>query len=311
LDNFRLYTIGSNQKLNTIKILRQIISDHLLQLKNVADNNGNTSFLQMTEFNSKARELKTLLSKSNDNKYTPLFTTLLSIAETKVNQDVLKQLDNVLEHLLSSIDELQRNEEARSKKDIETLKEAAHIKKDQTNTLAKLIANNRAKLEENNLIVSDNKKKIESLKEEINRKNEEYNKIQWLIQKEEVRFQKEENRIEEFRNRISQISQSLFPGQNNIDNEEEHGKGLILPPEVHVDPLPNEEEHGKGLILPPEVHVDPLPNEEEHGTGLIIPAEVHVDPLPTEEEHGEGLILPDEYQENENNDQGDDVPRID
>jgi len=132
--DYTQYGVEAEQKLITIKFLKDIIEDEL-----VSHSAGDTSFVQLKTFNDKMKELKGMLEKSHDSKFAPLVTTLLTLAEQRgfSDQNLLNQILNTLDKLANSIREFRHNQEKTGKKLIDDARDQAAHKHEEITTLSK------------------------------------------------------------------------------------------------------------------------------------------------------------------------------
>ena len=91
LEDFKVSVTETDQKLTVVKVLRNIITDELI-------NSHPGSFLQINKFTDKLNELKGMLNNDNDSLYSPLVSVLLELASEQnfSDQGMLKKiLENI------------------------------------------------------------------------------------------------------------------------------------------------------------------------------------------------------------------------
>jgi uncharacterized membrane-anchored protein YhcB (DUF1043 family) len=167
--NFRTHGAEAEQKLLIIKTLRDIITDEL-----VAPVKG-SSFIQLQTFNDKVKELKTLLDKSSDSTYSPLVSTLLSLAQAKgfTDQKILSQILDVLSKLDANLRQFRDSQNNAGKDHIQNLKEQSKNKVIQITSLRVLLGNDSNVISDNLNLISSSQKDIEHIDREVLRKTEE------------------------------------------------------------------------------------------------------------------------------------------
>jgi hypothetical protein len=106
--DFKVLATETDQKLNVVKTLRDIITDELL------NNKSGHSFVQLNKFTTKLAELKEMLNNDNDSLYSPLVSVLLTLASEQnfSDQGILKKiLENInnLEHNLTEFRKAREN----------------------------------------------------------------------------------------------------------------------------------------------------------------------------------------------------------
>jgi hypothetical protein len=98
LEDFKVLATETDQKLNVVKTLRDIITDELL------NHNGAHSFVQLNKFTDKLNELKTMLNSESDSLYSPLVSVLITLASEQNFSD-----QAVLKKILENINNLENN----------------------------------------------------------------------------------------------------------------------------------------------------------------------------------------------------------
>jgi peptidoglycan hydrolase CwlO-like protein len=127
--DYKVVAQEANQKLSVVKLLRDIISDELL-------NNAPGSFVQLNKFQEKLNELKGMLNNNNDSIYAPIVSVLLDLATEQnfSNQSILKQILVNINNLDKALKEFRKRQEAGL--DTETKSIRAQMK----NTVARIQA---------------------------------------------------------------------------------------------------------------------------------------------------------------------------
>jgi len=129
LVDYRVHAEESDQKLNVVKMLRDIISDELL-------NPTPGSFVQLNKFQAKLNELKNLLNNNSDSLYAPIVSVLLDLATEQnfTNQAVLRR---ILQNL-NNLDKSLRDFRAKLEKDLADNEK--NLKGQMSNTLERIDA---------------------------------------------------------------------------------------------------------------------------------------------------------------------------
>jgi len=92
--DYRVFASEADKKLHVVKVLRDIISDELI-------NRGPSSLVQLNKFQAKLSELKELLNNNSDSLYTPIISVLLDLsteqnfADQGVLRKILQNLNNL------------------------------------------------------------------------------------------------------------------------------------------------------------------------------------------------------------------------
>jgi chromosome segregation ATPase len=101
-ENYKLYAVEADKKLNVVKILRDIITDELLNNRSRPG-----ALVQVNKFQEKLNELKGLLNNNSDSLYSPMISVLLDLAteqnfsDQAVLRKILQNLNNLNKALLS------------------------------------------------------------------------------------------------------------------------------------------------------------------------------------------------------------------
>jgi len=105
--DYKVVAEETDQKLHVVKLLRDIISDELL-------NHAPGSFVQVNKFQQKLNELKGMLNNNNDSLYAPIVSVLLDLATEQnfANQAVLRQILTNINALDKRLREFSKKEEA-------------------------------------------------------------------------------------------------------------------------------------------------------------------------------------------------------
>ncbi len=203
-----LETFGSEaeRKLVILKTLRDIITDELL-----APTKGQ-SFVQLRTFNDKLHELKGLLEKSNDAQFTPLVSTLITLAQAQnfADQGILNQILAVLSKLEANLVEFRKKQESNDQKNIRDQKGLAMQKVTQIKTLANMIAGNESLIVDNNNLVASSEKDIAAIQKEIQRKATEVTYFTKICAFEDDLKVKEEAYRKSFADKVREIENKLI-----------------------------------------------------------------------------------------------------
>jgi DNA repair exonuclease SbcCD ATPase subunit len=188
LDTLKSIEIGAESKKAVIKVLLDIIQNELNSTEpstNESKSSAGSSFIQLSKFNEKAHELKSLL-RTDDSKYSPLLSTLLTLVEKQgLDHDVLKNTENVLNDLGADLEQFRQKQVNDQRNNIDTLKEKAIGYTEQLKILAGLLIANKNQMLDNKNAQDASKREIGSLNAEIERKTKEhehYSKI-WELHK--------------------------------------------------------------------------------------------------------------------------------
>jgi len=218
IEHLKTYAIEAEQKLVVIKTLRDIINDELLNAQVSGNNVRDTakaaepSFVQLKTFTAKLGELKTLLSQSHESLYTPLLTTLLSLAETRGFSDsgILRQILDTVGKLEGSLREFRNKQETEGKTNIKNLKGQAQEKVKQIKSLAAILAADISSEKENLAVQEKAKTDLESLDKEIARKKGEVAYWEKICLYQEGIKNKEQEWDREFAGKIGAIKDKLL-----------------------------------------------------------------------------------------------------
>ena len=205
-EDYSKFGSESESKLVILKTLRDIITDELL-----VPNKGQ-SFVQLKTFNDKLHELKGLLEKSNDAQFTPLVSTLISLAQSKnfADQGILNQIIAVLTKLEGNLVDFRKKQESNDKKNIEDQKALAMQKVTQIKTLANMIATNESIIVDNNNVNASAQKDIDAIQKEIQRKATEVTYFAKICAFEDQLKTKEEAYRKSFAQKVKEIENKLI-----------------------------------------------------------------------------------------------------
>jgi hypothetical protein len=119
--DFKVYAAEADKKLNVVKVLRDIISDELL--------NRSPALVQLNKFHAKLAELKELLNNKSDSLYAPMISVLLDLATEQnfSDQSVLRKILQNLNNLRTSLLNFRAQQEVSFNKDLKGLRQEARI----------------------------------------------------------------------------------------------------------------------------------------------------------------------------------------
>jgi uncharacterized protein YdcH (DUF465 family) len=120
LEDFKVTVTETDQKLSVVKVLRDIITDELLNARAAKGH----SFLQLNKFTDKLNELKEMLNNDSDSMYSPLVSVLLELASEQnfTDQGILKKILENINNLEKSLKEFRTQREAGLNNEMKTLK---------------------------------------------------------------------------------------------------------------------------------------------------------------------------------------------
>jgi hypothetical protein len=118
-EDFKLAATETDQKITVVKMLRDIITDELLNTKRPG------SFLQLSKFQEKLNELKGMLNNDNDSLYSPIVSVLLELASEQnfSDQGILKKILDNINNLDKSLHEFRQRKEAELKSGEKSLRD--------------------------------------------------------------------------------------------------------------------------------------------------------------------------------------------
>jgi septal ring factor EnvC (AmiA/AmiB activator) len=118
LEDFKLVATETDQKLNVVKTLRDIITDELL------NNAHGHSFVQLNKFTDKLNELKGMLNSETDSLYTPLVSVLLELASEQnfTDQTIMKKILENINNLESNLRTFRQQKESGLNSELKNLK---------------------------------------------------------------------------------------------------------------------------------------------------------------------------------------------
>jgi len=122
VEEFKVAATETDNKLGVVKVLRDIITDELL------NNSAHThSFVQLNKFTDKLNELQGMLNNDNDSLYSPLVSVLVELASEQNFSDQ-KMLQNILQNINNldkSLKDFRKQREATFNSEMKTLKSNA------------------------------------------------------------------------------------------------------------------------------------------------------------------------------------------
>jgi hypothetical protein len=121
LEDFKVIATETDQKLNVVKVLKDIITDELINHAHPAHGH---SFIQLTKFTDKLNELKGMLNSENDSLYTPLVSVLLELASEQnfSDQGILKKILENINALENNLKAFRKNRDAGLNAELKTLR---------------------------------------------------------------------------------------------------------------------------------------------------------------------------------------------
>jgi septal ring factor EnvC (AmiA/AmiB activator) len=115
--DYKVYAVEADKKLNVVKVLRDIISDELL-------NRTPGALVQVNKFHEKLNELKNLLNNNSDSLYSPMISVLLDLATEQnfSDQSVLRKILQNLNNLDRALRDFRAKQEAGLNSEIASLR---------------------------------------------------------------------------------------------------------------------------------------------------------------------------------------------
>jgi uncharacterized protein YdcH (DUF465 family) len=132
--DYQVYATESDKKLNVVKVLRDIITDELL-------NRSPSALVQVNKFQEKLAELKSLLNNNSDSLYSPMIGVLLDLA-TEQNFSDQTVLRKILQNL-NNLDAALRNFRTKQESSLNT--EVGSLRKQTRNVKSRIRAYHRMK----------------------------------------------------------------------------------------------------------------------------------------------------------------------
>lgn len=209
IESIRTSAIEAERKIDIIKILRDIITDELLK----EPSSPATSFVQLKTFSDKARELKVLLQNSNDSSmYTPLVSTLLSLAEKRGFSDskILTQILDVLKKLDENLRSFREKQKTDGKKIIDTMREQVQQKLDQIKATAQIIAGKKSDQISNERIQKTTSTELEHISKEQERKVREIQNWDKICSNQDSVRKTTQIWQESFESKIKEVTAAIF-----------------------------------------------------------------------------------------------------
>jgi len=105
-EDYQVFAAEADKKLNIVKVLRDIITDELI-------NRSPTALVQVNKFQSKLTELKEMLNSNSDSLYTPIISVLLDLATEQnfSDQGILKKILQNLRNLDKALKDFRTKQE--------------------------------------------------------------------------------------------------------------------------------------------------------------------------------------------------------
>jgi len=118
-EDYKVAATETDAKLTVVKVLRDIITDELLN--NVAHAH---SFVQLNKFTEKLNELQGMLNNDNDSLYSPLVSVLLELASEQnfSDQDMLRKILQNINNLEKSLKDFRKQREDTFNSEMKSLK---------------------------------------------------------------------------------------------------------------------------------------------------------------------------------------------
>jgi chromosome segregation ATPase len=115
--DYKVYATEADKKLNVIKILRDIITDELF-------NRTPGALVQVSKFQEKLAELKSLLNNNSDSLYSPMISVLLDLATEQnfSDQTVLRKILQNLNNLDKALREFRAKQETTLNSEMKNIK---------------------------------------------------------------------------------------------------------------------------------------------------------------------------------------------
>jgi len=115
--DYKVYATEADKKLNVVKVLRDIITDELL-------NRSPGALVQVNKFQQKLAELKSLLNNNSDSLYSPMIGVLLDLATEQnfSDQAVLRKILQNLKNLDAALRNFRAKQEAALNSEIKSIR---------------------------------------------------------------------------------------------------------------------------------------------------------------------------------------------
>jgi len=187
--DYHVGVVETDNKLNVVKQLRDIIEDELV--------NPGKSFIQVGKFNEKLQNLQALVKKSGDSMYEPIIATLVSLASEQnfSNQKILAAILKNLKDLETSLTKFKAEKELSMNAGLKILKAQEENLTSQLEDYHHLEQRNVSDVAEANQNIDLLNSDITNLTSEITRKTEEFTAIQHLCDRENEMFKAGSQRI--------------------------------------------------------------------------------------------------------------------
>jgi chromosome segregation ATPase len=203
--DYKVVAQEADQKLNVVKLLRDIISDELLN-----DKPGN--FVQLNKFQEKLNELKGMLNNNNDSIYAPIVSVLLDLATEQnfANQGVLKQILQNLNNLDKALREFRKKQEAGLDSEVKSIRAQMKNTVDRIQAYSRMRAQSRSKSLDSTHYIRFYSHEIEHFNAEKGRKGEEQKMLTKLCDYHHKTRKGVERRAKNFWDRVQKRLPSSF-----------------------------------------------------------------------------------------------------
>ena len=139
--NYKVYATEADKKLNIVKVLRDMITDELL-------NRTPGALVQVSKFQEKLKELKELLNNNTDSLYSPMISVLLDLATEQnfSDQTVLRKILQNLNNLNNALLQFRANQEKALTSNVRNLRRSIKNTQSRIRTYQRMRAQANSKL---------------------------------------------------------------------------------------------------------------------------------------------------------------------
>jgi len=198
LEDFKVTVTETDQKLNVVKTLRDIITDELI------NNAGAHSFVQLNKFTDKLNELRDLLNNDNDSLYSPLVSVLLELATEQnfSDQGILKKILQNIHNLDVSLRNFRKQREDGLNNEMKSLKSNAVNLGKIKNAYENMLAQSVSKRIDAQHYITFYTNEIAHFNAETGRKNDEKALLGKLCAFEKTAHEKDKQNLQNFKAKV-------------------------------------------------------------------------------------------------------------